>query len=119
MVQGSTRLVEGSDEIVDGRPRSTLPVGVKLFANEARVVGLILALEGLFETKERTRVAGIALEVRAENLLGSGIITDFQQHRAERLAHGIEPVLRLVVFQQILSSDGGTKLVHRGVHIVF
>src|SRR5258708_5286172 len=57
-----------SDEIVDGRPRSALPVGIKLFADKTGVVGPFLGLEGLFEAEERARVAGIALEVRAEDV---------------------------------------------------
>src|SRR5260370_26010448 len=105
-----------SDEIVDGRPRSALPVGIKLFADKTGVVGPFLGLEGLFEAEERARVAGIPLEVRAEDILGSGVITDFQQYRAERFAHGIEPVLRLVVLQGMLNGVGSAKLVHRGGH---
>src|SRR5260370_30947483 len=91
-----------SDEIVDGRPRSALPVGIKLFADKTGVVGPFLGLEGLFEAEERPRVAGIPLEVRAEDILGSGVITDFQQYHAQRFAHGIAPVLRLVVLPGIL-----------------
>src|SRR5260370_27723434 len=41
-----------SDEIVDGRPRSALPVGIKLFADKTGVVGPFLGLEGLFERSE-------------------------------------------------------------------
>src|SRR5258708_37829099 len=41
------RRFEGSDEIVDGRPRGAFPAGVKLFADETRVVGFFQGLQGL------------------------------------------------------------------------
>ena len=42
--EGDAQQVDGSDEIVDGRPRRALPVGVKLFADEACVVSPLLSL---------------------------------------------------------------------------
>jgi hypothetical protein len=42
----------GSDEIVNGRAGSALPVGVKLFADETCVVGFFLGLQGLLEAEQ-------------------------------------------------------------------
>src|SRR6266581_5522063 len=83
-----------SDEVVDGGTGGALPVSLKLFADEARIIISVLSFQGLLEAEKRTRVPEIALEVRAENFLSSGVIADFQQHRAKRFAHGIKPIRR-------------------------
>ena len=88
------------------RLRSAFPGRFELFLNESGVVVALLLQESLAQSPQRARVARIAVEIFAEDFLGTGGIAVHQQGCPQRLTHGIEPVGRLAIFQRVLNGDG-------------
>src|SRR5436190_17378404 len=66
---------------------------------------VLLLLLRLSETVKRPRIARIALQVLPEHILRLGILTVAKKRGTERLAHGIEPVGRLIVIESVLRID--------------
>ena len=54
-------------------------MGVELFVDELGVVVAVLGFEGGGEAEERTRIAGVAREIIAEDFFGAGSVTSLEQ----------------------------------------
>src|SRR5882672_3254230 len=68
------------------------PRCLKQFVHELRVVSSILRFEGLTQSKERTRVTWIALQVFTEDFLRLCRISADQEYATQSFTHGEKPI---------------------------
>src|SRR5438874_398575 len=73
------------------------PVRLELFVYELRVIGAVLRTQGFTQAKERAWVARVAVKVFTKDFFRFSGVPVQQQHGAQRFAHRIEPVRRLVI----------------------
>src|SRR6516164_5916967 len=81
----------------------TLPGGLKLLVHELRIVGFVLCLERFAQAKQRTRVAGIAIQIVTKDLLSFAGVAVEQQGTPKRLAYREVPVWRFAILEGILN----------------
>src|SRR5213593_718323 len=93
-------------EIAGREPRvGVTPRALECGADPGGVRHLLLRPQALGEAEERAGVARVALQVGAEDRLRLGRPAGAQERPAERLAHRVVPVGRLVVVEPVLHLD--------------
>src|ERR1700686_4320366 len=85
--------------------RTAFPRGVELLLNESGIVVALLLQQRLLQAEERTWIAGISIEIFAEDFLRSWGVSAQQQRAAQVFPHGIEPVRRFAVVELVLDRD--------------
>src|SRR5712691_12279874 len=88
---------------------SPFPRIAELLLHESRVIITALRFECLLQSEERTRIAGIMVQILAKHLLCSSRVIVHEQGRAQRFSDREIPVRRLAIVEAILHGYAVTR----------